>query len=195
MTIRAASCDTEHLPCVAEVKREGKASRVSEEVSPTLRNNMGDNQTAVAYTVDMGGGKSSVCAYDTAARTLSKSQPKTCALQIIAIENDPTVKIDMGEVGFSLRAREFKDPQIICYSEKRFFEWHEDDKSVNIRASSGSYGGERSACLYQTTVGALCQTDYKWIQQQQVMQGKLIVEIRERKQCGQIGMERKLLQH
>lgn len=30
---------------------------------------------------------------------------------------------------------------IVCYAEKRFFEWHEDDKSVNIRASGGSYGG------------------------------------------------------
>ena len=27
------------------------------------------------------------------------------------------------------------------YTEKRFFEWHEDDVSVNIRAMSGSYGG------------------------------------------------------
>lgn len=31
--------------------------------------------------------------------------------------------------------------ETVCYSEKRFFEWHEDDKSVNIRASGGSYGG------------------------------------------------------
>ena len=31
--------------------------------------------------------------------------------------------------------------EVVTYSEKRFFEWHEDDKSVNIRASSGSYGG------------------------------------------------------
>lgn len=68
-------------------------------------------------------------------------------------------------------------PLIVTYSEKRFFEWHEDNKSVNIRASSGSYGGgQRSACLYQRTVGALCQTDYKWVQQQQVEQGKLIIE-------------------
>lgn len=36
---------------------------------------------------------------------------------------------------------------IVCYSEKRFFEWHEDDKSVNIRASSGSYGGGAAKCL------------------------------------------------
>ena len=26
-------------------------------------------------------------------------------------------------------------------TEKRFFEWHEDDKSVTLRGSSGSYGG------------------------------------------------------
>ena len=31
--------------------------------------------------------------------------------------------------------------EIVCYSEKRFFEWHEDTKSVSLRASSGSYGG------------------------------------------------------
>lgn len=29
--------------------------------------------------------------------------------------------------------------------------------------------------LYQKTIGALCATDYKWVQQEQVMQGKLIV--------------------
>lgn len=94
-----------------------------------------------------------------------------------AIENDPTLKIDTKGVGFSLRAREPKDPQIVCYAEKRFCEWYEDKKGVTLRASSGSYGGgKRSACLYQRTVGALCGTDHKWIQQQQVMQGKLIVE-------------------
>ena len=75
-----------------------------------------------------------------------------------------------------MKARDYKDPQIVCYAEKRFFEWHEDDKSLNIRASGASYGGERSACLYQRTIGALCQTDYKWVQQQQVEQGKLIIE-------------------
>lgn len=33
----------------------------------------------------------------------------------------------------------------VCYAEKRFFEWHEDDKSVTIRNKSGSYGGAASA--------------------------------------------------
>lgn len=37
--------------------------------------------------------------------------------------------------------KENKDFNAVCYSEKRFFEWHKDEKSVNIRARSGSYGG------------------------------------------------------
>lgn len=42
-------------------------------------------------------------------------------------------------------------------------------------------GGQRSVrnLLYQDTVGALCATDYKWVQQEQVDQGKLIVVIYE----------------
>lgn len=66
----------------------------------------------------------------------------------------------------------------ITLTEKRFFEWHEDDKSVTLRNMSGSYGGERGTChiLYQETIGSLCATDYKWVQQEQVMQGKLIIE-------------------
>lgn len=30
---------------------------------------------------------------------------------------------------------------MITMTEKRFFEWHEDDVSVTLRNSSGSYGG------------------------------------------------------
>lgn len=29
----------------------------------------------------------------------------------------------------------------ICFTEKRFFEWEQDRKSVSLRASGGSYGG------------------------------------------------------
>lgn len=31
----------------------------------------------------------------------------------------------------------------ITLTEKRFFEWHEDDRSVTLRNKSGSYGGGR----------------------------------------------------
>ena len=63
----------------------------------------------------------------------------------------------------------------ITLTEKRFFEWHIDDKSVTLRNSGGSYGGVRSVdhLLYQRVVGALCATDYKWVQQEQVMQGEI----------------------
>ena len=63
-------------------------------------------------------------------------------------------------------------------TEKRFFEWHEDDKSVTLRNRGGVIRRRvRSPryLLYQDKVGALCATDYKWVQQEQVMQGKLIV--------------------
>lgn len=57
------------------------------------------------------------------------------------------------------------------FTEKRFFEYYEDDVSVTLRNKSGSYGGVGSVgyLLYQDTVGALCATDYKWVQQEQVM--------------------------
>lgn len=62
-------------------------------------------------------------------------------------------------------------------TEKRFGEYHEDDKSITLRSRSATCGGFRGTryLLYQETIGALCATDYKWVQQEQVMQGKLIV--------------------
>lgn len=41
----------------------------------------------------------------------------------IAFENDPTIKIDSDGVAFSLRAREFKDPQCVVL-------WEESDDMV-----------------------------------------------------------------
>ena len=65
-------------------------------------------------------------------------------------------------------------------TEKRFFEWHEDDISVTLRNKSGSYeGGFRGShyLLYQSTVGALCADDHKGSNRQYVEQEKLIIEI------------------
>ena len=62
-------------------------------------------------------------------------------------------------------------------TEKRFFEWHEDDVSVTLRNKSGSYGGERGVryLLYQDTVGSLQYCDYKGPGRQYTEAGKLIV--------------------
>lgn len=65
-------------------------------------------------------------------------------------------------------------------TEKRFFEWHEDDKSVTLREKGGSYGGgQRNSrhLLYQRTVGSLCQDDYKGPNRQYADQDKLIIEV------------------
>lgn len=47
-----------------------------------------------------------------------------------------------------------KSNERVCYSEKRFFEWHEDDKSVTIRNKGGSYGGGSEVLIvFETDVG------------------------------------------
>lgn len=65
-------------------------------------------------------------------------------------------------------------------TEKRFFEWHEDDISVTLRNRSGSYGGVRSVShlLYQDTIGSLCARDFKGVGNEYVDEGKLIIEIK-----------------
>lgn len=66
------------------------------------------------------------------------------------------------------------------FAEKRFFKWQEDEIAVSLRNHSGSYGGGvrgSGHLLYTETVGALCATDYKWVQQEQVVQGKLVIEV------------------
>ena len=43
------------------------------------------------------------------------------------------------------------------YTEKRFFEWHEDDISVTLRNAGGSYGGG-SECLVLTAFNQISQS-------------------------------------
>lgn len=65
-------------------------------------------------------------------------------------------------------------------TEVSFGEYKESDKSVTLRSSSASIGGVRSAryLLYQDTIGALCQDDYKGPNRQYVEQGKLVICVR-----------------
>ena len=66
-------------------------------------------------------------------------------------------------------------------TEKRFFEWHEDNVSVTLRNKSGSYGGQRGTryLLYQDTVGALQAVDYKGAGRQYVQSDKLIIMVQD----------------
>lgn len=65
-------------------------------------------------------------------------------------------------------------------TEKRFFEWHEDDISVTLRYKGGVIRQRQRGTrylLYQDKVGALCQDDYKGPNKQYVEQGKLIIGV------------------
>lgn len=42
-------------------------------------------------------------------------------------------------------------------TEKRFFHWHEDDKSVTLRNKSGSYGGGSEVLVVLTSAEASAQ--------------------------------------
>ena len=46
------------------------------------------------------------------------------------------------------------------YTEKRFFEWHEDEVSVTLRNKSGSYGGGSEVLIVQTVYDAHRDHDY-----------------------------------
>lgn len=63
-------------------------------------------------------------------------------------------------------------------TEKRYGEYHEDDKSVTLRNSGATYGGGARYLFYQDTVGAICARDYKGVGSQYVREQKLIVEVK-----------------
>lgn len=50
--------------------------------------------------------------------------------QPIIFRGEQTIKLDAGEAMI-----------VKTYTEKRFFEWHEDEQSVTLRNSGASYGG------------------------------------------------------
>lgn len=63
-------------------------------------------------------------------------------------------------------------------TEKRFFEWHEDDKSVTLRNRGGVIRRRLRSprhLFYTDKCGALCQDDYKGPNRQYVEQDKLII--------------------
>ena len=65
------------------------------------------------------------------------------------------------------------DPmKIMTVSQDAYDKFSENDKSASLKASGGTYGGERSSC---NTIGSLCARDYKGVGNQYVDEGKCIV--------------------
>ena len=55
-----------------------------------------------------------------------------------------------------------------------FGNYTETEVAETLRSSGGDIGGEQEPCPSWDKTGALCATDCKWVQQQQVEQGKII---------------------
>lgn len=63
----------------------------------------------------------------------------------------------------------------IVFGKKSFSKYDEISVAETLRSSGGDIGGgQREPCPSWDKTGALCATDCKWIQQQQVVQGKII---------------------
>ena len=67
------------------------------------------------------------------------------------------------------------DRHAVCYEPKSALEenWAESEVKNALRAEASK--SSHAIVTYQDCVGALCATDYKWVQQQQVEQDKLVV--------------------
>jgi len=58
------------------------------------------------------------------------------------------------------------------------FQIMEDKEPALVAKGGGSGSTSETWKLYQKEIGSLCATDYKWVQQEQVMQNKLIIQKR-----------------
>lgn len=67
---------------------------------------------------------------------------------------------------------------MVTYSEKRFFEWHEDNVSVSLRARSGSYGGGSEVLVmsYQDVTDTMMASGYDKLGTQEAQNGLYVTE-------------------
>lgn len=75
-----------------------------------------------------------------------------------------------------LRQQRGTDSDCRCFNHAGYGRYAESEIGECLRASGGDIGGVREyrPCPSWNKVGALCATDYKWVQQEQVEQGKII---------------------
>lgn len=64
------------------------------------------------------------------------------------------------------------------YDAKYDFQIFENQEPCLIARGGGGSSSSEKWKLYQTEVGALCATDHKWVQNQQVVENKLILQKR-----------------
>lgn len=106
------------------------------DVSPTLRSQTHQHEPIVCMATGQGGAE---------VRTDDKA-PCLTAMAGMSGNNKPVICFDpkwltATEKATSIMGENAKDNPCVCYAEKRFFDWKEDEKSVSLRAQGASYGG------------------------------------------------------
>lgn len=163
----------------------------SEETSPTLRSEAGGNSVPMAVygicsqssnSMKSGNPHSGIYEADTA-RTLDTSVPdpnkNAGGMAIVALEGNgsrPSHRGDGygGEVSFTLNSVE---RHAVCYQDNVSALTTElAHQTGNQGQSGGQLMVETEPVCYQQAVGALCASDYKFPQQQQIEEGKAVVE-------------------
>ena len=64
------------------------------------------------------------------------------------------------------------------YNAKYDFQVFENEEPALVARGGQPYVAESPWLIYQDKIGALCATDHKWVQQEQVVQNKLILQKR-----------------
>lgn len=60
---------------------------------------------------------------------------------IVVVACHPTPKIDTGGLTFTLSARDYKNPQAVCYATQSYSEIKESETAASLKAAGGTYGG------------------------------------------------------
>lgn len=143
--------------------RDGRS--LSENLSTTLRANMGDNQEAVVY---------GICS--AASNSMKSSNPNS---GIYEANTTRTLDLNGGNPACN------QGGMIVCQgvATQSYSELKLSDKGATLRASGGAYGGAvrtmPSAELHRynnRVIGSLCACDSKGVGNQYVSDGKLVIE-------------------
>ena len=162
-----------------------------EEMSPTLQaDSTGDNKPVVVYGCDLGATRDvGELFIEECSKTLTNgSCPGHHNHVVICIEGNgsrPSHQGDGYKVSEQMYTMNTTEVHAVCYAEKRFFDWEEDDTSVTIRNKGGSYGGGQKSSLWKRHGKMICtdivgtlDTEYRKVTSNQIVaNNQLVVEV------------------
>lgn len=133
-TLNSAATDTDHIPIVC----------------------IEDSKHSVVYGCDLGATRDvGELFIEECSKTLTNgSCPGHHNHVVICIEGNgsrPSHQGDGYKESEQMYTMNTTEVHAVCYAEKRFFDWEEDDRSVTIRNNGGSYGGGSEVLIVEET--------------------------------------------